>query len=202
MYTRLGAAPAVPAVAKISLDIGAKLSALFGKQHERVAARIKEITAKYNAAVNGDITALEWLYVKSGGRDSHTATKIDLGRIKGWRPQDVPGSVGSAGLVAAVSLAAQLRILSYDLYAEAAQAQGKEPLPPNPKLTQPYLNIGMSPTTGEKLVPTVETLLAPAKQAAEAAKVQQAGFLGMDISNPTTLASLGLIALAFILRER
>lgn len=199
MYTGLGVAPAV--AAKVSIDIGQKLSQLFGHQADRVKKRTDEILAQFNRATppSSDPAALEWLYVKSGGRDPHGAAKYDMNKIKGWRPSDVPGSVGS--LVQSFSYASQLRSLSYDLYVTAAESQGKEPLPPNEHLTKVlFPNIGVDSTTGAPIVPTLERLK---QQAADAQpKVQQAGFLGMDLGSPTVLASLGFVVLALILRER
>jgi hypothetical protein len=203
VYVGLGIAPV--AAVKIGLDLTQKLGQMFGHQRERVQKRINETIAQYNKATppTSDPAALEWLYVKSGGRDVPKNNKYDLKKIKGWNPKDVPGSAGSAGLFVAAELSHQLRRLSYDLYASAAATQGKEPLPANEHLTKShgsFDNIGGS-EPGQGLVPTIERLQQQTA-AAQPPKVQQAGFLGMDLGSPTTLASLGFVVLALILRER
>lgn len=192
MYTGLGIEPV--AAASIAMQVSSKIGSLLGGT---LSANVKlhsdELAAHYSAALNGDSTALQWLYEKSGGLDSGS---INFNNYtgKGWAPKDFQGSLASA-LIYAVGF----RRATYEYYMDAAAKAGQPVLASGTGANMVRLNNVDTPTYQSTNPVKLLTVAPPPIHAPE---VQRASLFGMDVGSPATLASLGFIALAFILRDR
>lgn len=191
MYTGLGIAPAIP----IAIEVGQKISSLLGGHMTANLQRITGLIAtNYSAALAGDRSALQWLYDKSGAADTGNIN-FNTYTGKGWTPKDIGGS----SLMVMFQYAMGLRSATYDYYVDAAQKLGEEVLAsPNKLNTVVKLNNIDTPLRTGSAPTKLLTVAAPAP----APQVKQAGLLGMDLSSPTVLASLGFVVLALILREK
>lgn len=195
MYTETGLGIA-PAAISIGVAIGQKIAKLLGGHLTANVQRIAgQISDNYQAALNGDAGALEWLYTKSGGHDTDNKLKV-LENGSGWRISDVGG-----GLQVGVIYASGLRRATYEYYTDAA-AKTRVPIQKAGIGAEWFrLNNISTPTYAATNKTPLMTIAPP--QAQPEPQRSQASLFGMDFSNPmTTLAPLGLIALAFVFRER
>ena len=197
MYVGLG--NPVAAVATI-VSIEKKLANLFGHATETLLKHGKEVIAKYNAALppTSDPVALQWLFEKSGGLDA-VGVNINFNKYtgKGWKPKDFFGAYLAQTFIYAMGF----RTLTYDYYADAAAQNAKPVIAPGAFGHNVRLNNIETPTyipTNKAPLLVLEHPVVPPPSSG----IKSASLLGMDLGSPTTLASLGFIALAFILRER
>lgn len=192
-YPGLGIAPVI--AVKIGVDVGQKIAqALGGHLTANQQKHAQEVVDHYAAAVNGDSSALQWLYEKSGGLDP-TGVNINFNKYtgRGWKPQDFQGNLQGAMLA---TLA--FRSLTYDYYVDAASKAGAQV---GQRGAGAISGESKLVNTAKMYLPTVATLTQ--QQAAQQPKTQQASLFGLDLSNPMTLlAPIGLLAAAFIFKDR
>jgi hypothetical protein len=189
------------AVAGTVMQVEKKLAYIFGGKQfkERIGKYATAIATNYQKALAGDSTALDWLYTKSGGYDTQKKGKNisdQYTKGKGWTLKEVGGGT----LMVAMIYAGGLRRATYEYYQDAATKLGVTVKPAGESLNvAARLNNIETPVYEPTNAAPILTLQKPP---VTAPTTQQASLFGLDVGSPTLLASLGLIALAFILRER